>query len=199
MWVKDTAHEGHSASICPLPQAPCRQNHQFTLFASVMFYRFLLSSGFLFWVLDEIREIKEDESELSEGLTSQQIFLWLQGLFLFALVWTVAGTINTNSRKKFDLFFRNLIMGMDDNNPRPRSVKLTRNNIFPEKGNLLLGFLPYYNCLILCSKLNKNVWTKSGLYKSQGRFIACLGGFASSSWLMYAEMGGLQVGSYGVF
>ncbi|XP_036906430.1 dynein heavy chain 3, axonemal-like, partial [Sturnira hondurensis] len=98
-------------------------------------------------LLDEIREIKEDESELSEGLTSQQIFLWLQGLFLFALVWTVAGTINTNSRKKFDLFFRNLIMGMDDNNPRPRSVKLTRNNIFPEKGNSVLFFLSYYNCL----------------------------------------------------
>uniref|UniRef100_A0A667IFD0 Dynein axonemal heavy chain 3 n=1 Tax=Lynx canadensis TaxID=61383 RepID=A0A667IFD0_LYNCA len=67
---------------------------------------------------------------------SQQIFLWLQGLFLFALVWTVAGTINADSRKKFDLFFRNLIMGMDDNNPRPKSVKLTKNNIFPERGNL---------------------------------------------------------------
>uniref|UniRef100_A0A667I2I8 Dynein axonemal heavy chain 3 n=1 Tax=Lynx canadensis TaxID=61383 RepID=A0A667I2I8_LYNCA len=64
---------------------------------------------------------------------SQQIFLWLQGLFLFALVWTVAGTINADSRKKFDLFFRNLIMGMDDNNPRPKSVKLTKNNIFPER------------------------------------------------------------------
>ncbi|XP_016078231.1 PREDICTED: dynein heavy chain 3, axonemal [Miniopterus natalensis] len=86
-------------------------------------------------LLDEIREIKEDEGE-SEGLTSQQIFLWLQGLFLFALVWTVAGAINTDSRKKFDVFFRNLIMGMDDNNPRPKSVKLTKNNIFPEKGSV---------------------------------------------------------------
>ncbi|KAK1344425.1 hypothetical protein QTO34_013119 [Cnephaeus nilssonii] len=85
----------------------------------------------------EIREIKEDESEGSEGLTSQQIFLWLQGLFLFALVWAVAGTINTESRKKFDLFFRNLIMGMDDSSPRPKSVKLTKNNSFPEKGERL--------------------------------------------------------------
>ena len=88
-------------------------------------------------LLDEIREIEEKESELFESLTSQQIFLWLQGLFLFALVWTVAGTINADSRKKFDLFFRNLIMGMDDNNPRPKSVKLTKNNIFPERGNLV--------------------------------------------------------------
>uniref|UniRef100_A0A8C0TTX9 Dynein axonemal heavy chain 3 n=1 Tax=Canis lupus familiaris TaxID=9615 RepID=A0A8C0TTX9_CANLF len=74
--------------------------------------------------------------ELYEGLTSQQIFLWLQGLFLFALVWTVAGTINAESRKKFDLFFRNLIMGMDDKNPRPKSVKLTKNNIFPDRGSI---------------------------------------------------------------
>ncbi|XP_014652699.1 PREDICTED: dynein heavy chain 3, axonemal [Ceratotherium simum simum] len=87
-------------------------------------------------LLDEIREIEKEESELFEGLTSQQIFLWLQGLFLFALVWTVAGTINADSRKKFDLFFRNLIMGMDDNHPRPKSVKLTKNNIFPERGSI---------------------------------------------------------------
>uniref|UniRef100_A0A5F9CIR0 Dynein axonemal heavy chain 3 n=1 Tax=Oryctolagus cuniculus TaxID=9986 RepID=A0A5F9CIR0_RABIT len=58
------------------------------------------------------------------------------GLFLFSLVWTIAGTINADSRKKFDLFFRNLIMGMDDNHPRPKSVKITKNNIFPDKGSI---------------------------------------------------------------
>ncbi|XP_012645608.2 dynein axonemal heavy chain 3 [Microcebus murinus] len=87
-------------------------------------------------LLDEIRDIKEEEMEFTEGMSSQQIFLWLQGLFLFSLVWTVAGTINSDSRKKFDLFFRNLIMGMDDRNPRPKSVKLTKNNIFPERGSI---------------------------------------------------------------
>nr|KAF6294777.1 hypothetical protein mPipKuh1_003914 [Pipistrellus kuhlii] len=87
-------------------------------------------------LLDEIREVKEDEGDGLEGMTSQQIFLWLQGLFLFSLVWAVAGTINTESRKKFDVFFRNLIMGMDDSYPRPKSVKLTKNNTFPEKGSI---------------------------------------------------------------
>uniref|UniRef100_A0A671G5J5 Dynein axonemal heavy chain 3 n=1 Tax=Rhinolophus ferrumequinum TaxID=59479 RepID=A0A671G5J5_RHIFE len=115
-----------------------------------------LSYGPLFLLLDEIRQIKEDNSESPEGPTSQQVFLWLQGLFLFALVWTVASTINTGGRRKFDLFFRNLIMGLDDNNPRPKSVKLTKNNIFPERGNLLPGFF-FLFCLtvvvwILCSK-----------------------------------------------
>ncbi|XP_011917766.1 PREDICTED: dynein heavy chain 3, axonemal [Cercocebus atys] len=87
-------------------------------------------------LLDEIRAVEEEEMELGEGLSSQQIFLWLQGLFLFSLVWTVAGTINADSRKKFDVFFRNLIMGMDDNHPRPKSVKLTKNNTFPERGSI---------------------------------------------------------------
>lgn len=75
-----------------------------------------------------------------EGLSSQQIFLWLQGLFLFSLVWTVAGTINAESRKKFDVFFRTLIMGMDDYHPRPKSVKLTKNNTFPERGTYALFY-----------------------------------------------------------
>lgn len=86
---------------------------------------------------DEIRNVEEEESEF-EGLSSQQIFLWLQGLFLFSLVWTVAGTIDAESRKKFDVFFRNLIMGIDDHYPRPKSVKLTKNNIFPERGTYIL-------------------------------------------------------------
>uniref|UniRef100_A0A8C3KJ13 Dynein axonemal heavy chain 3 n=1 Tax=Calidris pygmaea TaxID=425635 RepID=A0A8C3KJ13_9CHAR len=79
-------------------------------------------------------EIKQSEEEEKESMSSQHIALWLQGLFLFALVWTVGGIIDADSRKKFDLFYRNLLMGVNDENPRPKSVKLTRNNIFPEKG-----------------------------------------------------------------
>lgn len=80
-------------------------------------------------------EIKQPEEEGKESMSSQQIALWLQGLFLFALVWTIGGTIDADSRKKFDLFYRNLLMGTDDGNQRPKNVKITRNNIFPEKGN----------------------------------------------------------------
>lgn len=67
-------------------------------------------------------------------MSSQQITLWLQGLFLFALVWTIGGTINSDSRKKFDHFYRNILMGIDDENPRPKSVKLTKTHLFPERG-----------------------------------------------------------------
>ncbi|GCC38553.1 hypothetical protein chiPu_0017068 [Chiloscyllium punctatum] len=81
-------------------------------------------------------EIAQSGQEDNEEMSSQQITLWLQGLFLFATVWAVGATINGESRKKFDVFFRNLILGMDDHNPRPKSVKLTKNNIFPERGSV---------------------------------------------------------------
>ncbi|KAM8960487.1 dynein axonemal heavy chain 3 [Pelodytes ibericus] len=84
-------------------------------------------------LLDEIKISGEDDKE---PMSSQQITLWLQGLFLFALVWTIGGTINTDSRKKFDVFYRNLLMGMNDQHPRPKSVKLTKNNVFPERGSV---------------------------------------------------------------
>ncbi|XP_039631019.1 dynein heavy chain 3, axonemal [Polypterus senegalus] len=84
-------------------------------------------------LLDEIAETGKTGAD---PMSSQQMTLWLQGLFLFSVVWTIGGTINGESRKKFDLFYRNLIMGMDDNNPRPKSVKLTKNNVFPERGSI---------------------------------------------------------------
>ncbi|NXU51136.1 DYH3 protein, partial [Turnix velox] len=84
-------------------------------------------------LLDEIRQLEEGEKE---SMTSQQITLWLQGLFLFAVVWTVGGIIDADSRKKFDLFYRNLLLGANDENPRPKNVKLNKSNIFPEKGSV---------------------------------------------------------------
>uniref|UniRef100_A0A8C9Z160 Dynein axonemal heavy chain 3 n=1 Tax=Sander lucioperca TaxID=283035 RepID=A0A8C9Z160_SANLU len=83
-------------------------------------------------LMDEISAPGADGTQMS----SQQITMWLQGLFVFAVVWTVGGTIAGNSRKKFDVFYRNLIMGMDDEHPRPKSIKLKKNNIFPERGTV---------------------------------------------------------------
>uniref|UniRef100_A0A2K5ETG1 Dynein axonemal heavy chain 3 n=1 Tax=Aotus nancymaae TaxID=37293 RepID=A0A2K5ETG1_AOTNA len=60
------------------------------------------------------------------------MFMWLVqpclefGLFLFSLVWTVAGTINADSRKKFDVFFHNLIL---DLNVKAKTIKLLEENM----------------------------------------------------------------------
>lgn len=67
-------------------------------------------------------------------MSSKQITMWLQGLFLFAVVWTIGGTVTGDSRKKFDVFYRSLIKGEDDDNPRPASIKLQDKSLFPEKG-----------------------------------------------------------------
>ncbi|CAJ1083860.1 dynein axonemal heavy chain 3 [Xyrichtys novacula] len=83
-------------------------------------------------LLDEISESGASGTPMS----SRQVTIWLQGLFLFAVVWTLGGTITGESRKKFDVFYRNLIMGMDEEHPRPKSVKLKKNNIFPERGSV---------------------------------------------------------------
>nr|XP_055037339.1 dynein axonemal heavy chain 3 isoform X1 [Misgurnus anguillicaudatus]XP_055037340.1 dynein axonemal heavy chain 3 isoform X1 [Misgurnus anguillicaudatus] len=81
-------------------------------------------------------EIDQSGQEGREPMTGQHVTLWLQGLFLFAVVWSLGGTINGHSRKKFDAFYRNLIMGAIANHPRPQSVKLTKNNVFPERGTV---------------------------------------------------------------
>ncbi|KAM7384052.1 hypothetical protein PAMA_011415 [Pampus argenteus] len=83
-----------------------------------------------------IDEITASVTGGEQNMSSQQITMWLQGLFLFAAVWTLGGTITGDSRKKFDVFYRNLIMGMDDEYPRPKSIKLKKNNIFPERGTV---------------------------------------------------------------
>ena len=38
------------------------------------------------------------------------------------------------SRVKFDAFFRNLISGTHQDFPRPKSIKIPKNNLFPERG-----------------------------------------------------------------
>ncbi|XP_071616680.1 dynein axonemal heavy chain 3 [Heliangelus exortis] len=80
--------------------------------------------------------IKPPEEEEKRSMSSEEIIMWLQGLFLFSLVWTIGGIIDADSRKKFDLFYRDLLLGRNSENPCPESVKLNRSNSFPEKGSV---------------------------------------------------------------
>ncbi|KAG7264995.1 hypothetical protein CRUP_017155 [Coryphaenoides rupestris] len=84
-------------------------------------------------LLDEIVASGEGGAE---GGASQQTAMWLQGLFLFAVVWSVGGTISGDSRKKFDAFYRLLITGTLHEHPHPKTVKLTKNNLFPDRGSV---------------------------------------------------------------
>ena len=57
---------------------------------------------------------------------SSQITVWLQCLFFFALVWSLGGTMTGDSRKTFDVFYRTLVSGTDQDHPRPKTVKLSK-------------------------------------------------------------------------
>ncbi|XP_033109939.1 dynein heavy chain 3, axonemal-like isoform X2 [Anneissia japonica] len=81
-------------------------------------------------------EIAVSGQEGQTTMSNQQITLWLQGLFLFSLVWTVGGTLNGDSQKKFDQFFRVLISGTSPEHPKPKSIKITKSNSFPERGTI---------------------------------------------------------------
>lgn len=54
------------------------------------------------------------------------MLLWLQGLFLFSLIWGLAGTITGDSRKKFDTFLRDFLTGANEEYPKPKSIKFSK-------------------------------------------------------------------------
>ncbi|KAL4720994.1 hypothetical protein ACJJTC_019262 [Scirpophaga incertulas] len=61
--------------------------------------------------------------------------LWLQCVLLFALLWGLCGTLQGDSRKMFDTFFRKLLDGGIAAYPKPKAFKLTKNQLFPDKGD----------------------------------------------------------------
>lgn len=67
-------------------------------------------------------------------LTPTVVNMWLQGIFLFCLIWGLGSTLNLDSRRKFDEFLKEFICDGMEEYPKPKSVKLAKNNIFPERG-----------------------------------------------------------------
>ena len=54
---------------------------------------------------------------------SKEVFAWLEGMFFFALIWSVGITCDTSSRVKFDIFLRKIIAsGIDDEEKRNFSL-----------------------------------------------------------------------------
>lgn len=82
--------------------------------------------------------------------------VWVLCNLIFSIVWGLCGTINSKIRfnlkyvsdkicniilffidigkKRFDVFFRKLIDGSNEEFPRPTNFKLSKNQLFPEKG-----------------------------------------------------------------
>ncbi|VDP25782.1 unnamed protein product [Schistosoma curassoni] len=92
-------------------------------------------------LLDEIRHwcTLDQNTETPEigspqaNMSVQTVYLQIQALFLFSIVWSLGSCLPTESRGKFDLFFRDLISGTNQQHPKPKTIKLTKANSFPER------------------------------------------------------------------
>ena len=59
-----------------------------------------------------------------------------QSDLIFSIVWSVGATLDGNGRIAFDKFLRNLISGMNDAFPRPKSIKISKQTNFPDRGSI---------------------------------------------------------------
>lgn len=62
--------------------------------------------------------------------------VWLGCTTIFSLIWSLGSTLKSDSRIKFDTFFRKIILGNVEQYPKPPSFKLTKNHLFPDNGTI---------------------------------------------------------------
>ncbi|KAL6443837.1 hypothetical protein ACFW04_001708 [Cataglyphis niger] len=62
--------------------------------------------------------------------------VWLQCVLFFSMVWGMCSTLISDSRKIFDVYLRKLLLGNIDEYPKPKVFKLTKQQIFPDKGTV---------------------------------------------------------------
>lgn len=72
------------------------------------------------------------KEETGVGIAS----IWLACVTVFCLIWSLGATIKGDSRNKFDVFFRKVILGNNDQYPKPLTFKLTKNYLFPDTGSI---------------------------------------------------------------
>lgn len=52
------------------------------------------------------------------------------------MCWGLGSTLTSDGRQVFDAFYRKLLYGDDKENPKPKTYKLTKQQLFPERGNV---------------------------------------------------------------
>ncbi|KAJ3049383.1 Dynein heavy chain 7, axonemal [Rhizophlyctis rosea] len=74
----------------------------------------------------QIDEFSGEKKAGEEVLPPNIQTLWLHCIFLFSAVWSLGGSIDGESRKKFDQFFRRLVDGAENEHPVPKGVKIDK-------------------------------------------------------------------------
>ncbi len=67
------------------------------------------------------------------GLTEQTITLWLQGIFVFSLIWSLGTALPLQHRVRFSEVLRELLSGQNPLYERPPTVKFAKSNSIPER------------------------------------------------------------------
>ncbi|XP_057653134.1 dynein axonemal heavy chain 3 [Diorhabda carinulata] len=62
--------------------------------------------------------------------------VWLQCTLIFCLLWGLGSTLTSEGRQNFDTFYRKLLNGDNRKHPKPKSFKLTKSQVFPDRANV---------------------------------------------------------------
>lgn len=61
---------------------------------------------------------------------------YLEAIFVFAMSWSLGGSLPDASRKKLNEFVRELLAGQNADHPKPKTVKFAKQSVPPERGTL---------------------------------------------------------------
>lgn len=62
--------------------------------------------------------------------------LWLQCTLIFCLAWGLASILTLEGQQSFDVFYRKVLNGESKKYPKPKSYKLSKAQIFPERASI---------------------------------------------------------------
>ncbi|XP_044007935.1 dynein axonemal heavy chain 3 [Aphidius gifuensis] len=62
--------------------------------------------------------------------------IWLQCTLLFSIIWGFSSNLVSDSKKSFDVYFRKLLSGIDDDIEKPKGFKLSKQQMIPDRGTI---------------------------------------------------------------
>lgn len=62
--------------------------------------------------------------------------IWLQCILLFSIIWGFSSNLVSDSKKSFDVYFRKLLSGIDDDIEKPKGFKLSKQQMIPDRGTI---------------------------------------------------------------
>lgn len=81
-------------------------------------------------IIDMIMNPHLEKEDVAEN---RNLKTWFQSAWLFAMPWSIGGLLDFDSRQKFDVFFRDMINGKNEQFPIPKEIN-RMDVMFPDNG-----------------------------------------------------------------